>query len=48
MDGHYNDAGHLRSDSVMPLMLCMVAYNIRGIDVVLQVSRNNANPTENG
>ena len=27
--------GYLSSDSVVPLVLCMVAYNIRGIGVIL-------------
>ena len=40
--GHYrmdiiSDVGHSRSDSVIPFVLCMVTYNIRGIGVVLQV-----------
>jgi hypothetical protein len=29
--------GHPRLDSVVPLVLCTVVYNIRGIGVVLQV-----------
>jgi hypothetical protein len=40
--------GHMRLDSVMPLVLCTVVYNIQGIDVVLQVPRDSANPVENG
>ena len=43
-----NSVGHLRLDSVKLLVLWMVAYNGQGVDVVLQVSRNNAIPTENG
>ena len=43
-----SDVGHLRSDSVVPLVLCMVAYNIWGTSVVLQVPRDNANPAEDG
>jgi hypothetical protein len=40
MGGYYrtgiiNGVSHSRSDSVVPLVLCMVAYNIRDIDVVL-------------
>jgi hypothetical protein len=35
--------GHPRSGSVVPLVLCMVAYNIRGIAVVLQIPRDSAN-----
>jgi hypothetical protein len=40
--------GHPGSDSVMLLVLCIVAYNIRGTDVVLQVLRDSANPARNG
>jgi hypothetical protein len=32
--------GHPRLDLIMPLMLCMVAYNICGTGIVLQVSRD--------
>jgi hypothetical protein len=39
--------GHPRSDTVVPLVLCMVVYNIRGIDVVLQVPWDSTNPTRN-
>jgi hypothetical protein len=40
MDGYYrmniiSGVGHLRSDSVVLLILCTVAYNIQGTDVVL-------------
>jgi hypothetical protein len=40
--GHYrmkiiSGVGHSRLDSVVPLVLCTVAYNIRGTGVVLQV-----------
>jgi hypothetical protein len=50
--GHYrtdiiSGVGHLRSDLVVPLMLCMVAYNIWGISVVLLVPWYNANSTRN-
>ena len=39
-DGHYriyiiSSVGHLRSDSIMLLVLCIVAYNIHGTSVVL-------------
>jgi hypothetical protein len=34
---------HLRSDLVVLLILCLVAYNIQGIGVVLQVPRDSAN-----
>ena len=43
-----NIMGHLRSDSVMPLVLCMVVYNIRGTVIVLQVSRDSVNLSEKG
>jgi hypothetical protein len=47
--GHYrtdiiSDVCHPRSNSIVPLVLCMVAYNIRDTGVVLQVPRDNANP----
>ena len=53
MDGHYrmdiiSGVAHLKSDSIMPVMLCTVAYNIRGTSVVLYVPQDNANPTKNG
>jgi hypothetical protein len=53
MGGHYrtdiiNGIGYPRSDSVLPLVLCTVAYNIQGTGVVLQVPRDNVNLTENG
>ena len=40
--GHYrmniiSGVGHLRLDSVVPLVLYIVAYNIQGIGIVLQV-----------
>jgi hypothetical protein len=34
-DRHHYGVGHPRSDSVMPLVLCIEAYNIRGTGVVL-------------
>ena len=40
--------GHPRSDSVELLVLWMVASNIQGIGVLLQVPRDTANPVENG
>jgi hypothetical protein len=43
-----NGVGYPRSDSIVPLVLCTVAYNIWGTDVVLHVPWNSANPTENG
>ena len=54
MGGHYktdiiSGVGHLRSDSgVLPLVLCTVACNGWGTGIVLQVPRDNANPTKNG
>ena len=49
--GHYrkniiSGVGHPMSDSVMLLVLCMVACNDWGIDTVLQVSRDNINLAE--
>jgi hypothetical protein len=43
-----NDVGHPKSDLVVPLVLCTVAYNIWGTGVVLQVPRDSANPTRKG
>jgi hypothetical protein len=40
--------GHPRSDSVMLLVLYMVACNGWGTDIVLLVLRDSANPAENG
>jgi hypothetical protein len=53
MDGHYrtdiiSGVGHLRSDSVVPLVLCMVACNGWGTGIVLQVLRDSTNPAEKG
>jgi hypothetical protein len=50
--GHYKTdiikgVGHLRSNSIMLLVLCTVAYNIQGISVVLQVLRDSVNLTRN-
>jgi hypothetical protein len=36
--------GHPRSNSIVPLELCTIAYNIPA----LQVPRDNTNPAENG
>jgi hypothetical protein len=52
MNGHYrtyiiSSVGHPRLDSVMPLMLYTVVYNIWGTSVVLQISQNSNNSTEN-
>ena len=51
--GHYkidiiNGVGHLRSNLVVLLVLCTIAYNIRGTSVVLQVHQNIVNPTGMG
>jgi hypothetical protein len=51
MGGHYrtdiiSSVGYLRLESVMPLVLCTVAYNIRGTGVILKVHQNSANPVE--
>ena len=53
MGGHYkmdiiSNVGHLRLDSVMPLVLCMVVCNIQGTGVVLQVPHDSVNPAKNG
>jgi hypothetical protein len=40
--------GHPRSDSVVPLVLCMVGCNGWGTGIVLQVPRDSANPVEKG
>jgi hypothetical protein len=53
MGGHYktyiiSGVSHPRSDLIMSLMLWKVAYNIQSINVVLQVTRNIANPAEKG
>jgi hypothetical protein len=39
--------GYSMSDLVVLLVLCTVVYNIRSIDVVLQVPQDNTNPTGN-
>ena len=39
--------GHPRSDWVVPLVLCTVAYNIKGTGVVLQVPQDSVNLVEN-
>jgi hypothetical protein len=43
-----SSAGHPMSDLVGLLVLWMVAYNDRGIGIVLQVPRNSASLVENG
>jgi hypothetical protein len=53
MSSHYktniiSDVGHSRLDSIVPLVLCTVVYNIRHIGVVLQVPRDSTNPTGKG
>ena len=53
MGGHYrtyitSGVGHPRSNSIVLLVLCMVAYNIWDTGVVLQVPRGSANPVEKG
>jgi hypothetical protein len=52
MGGHYkmniiSVMGHSRSDSIVPLVLCKVAYNIRSTGIVLQVPWDSANLVEN-
>jgi hypothetical protein len=41
-----SSVGYLRSNLVMQLVLCTVACNIRGTGILLQVSRDSANPTK--
>jgi hypothetical protein len=53
MGDHYkidviSGVGHPRSDSIVPLVLRMVACNGWSTSIVLQVHRDNANPAENG
>jgi hypothetical protein len=43
-----SSVGHLRPDSVVPLVLCTIAVQWLGTDIVLQVTRDNINPAENG
>jgi uncharacterized membrane protein len=48
-DSHYktdiiSSVGHPRTNSVVPLVLCTIVCNIRDTGVVLQVSRDSANP----
>jgi hypothetical protein len=38
--------GRSRSDLVVPLMFCTIAYNGWGTDIVLQVPRDSANPAK--
>jgi hypothetical protein len=53
MGGHdrtdfISGVGYPRLDSVVLLVLCMVVCNGWGTSIVLQVPRDNANPTEIG
>jgi hypothetical protein len=53
MGGYYmtniiSGMGHPRLDSVVLLVLYLVAYNIWSTSVVLQVPRDNTNPAEKG
>ena len=43
-----SDVGHLRSDLVMSLVLCIAVCNGWDIDTVLQVPWDSANPAEKG
>ena len=52
MGGHYrvyiiSGVSHLRSDSVVLLVLWTVVYNGQGTDIVLQVTWDSANLVEN-
>jgi hypothetical protein len=51
MGGHYriyiiSGVGHPMSDSVMPLVLWTIEFNIRGTSFVLQFPRDTTNPTK--
>jgi hypothetical protein len=53
MDGHYrmdiiSGVGHPRSNSVVLLVLCTIVCNGWDTNIILQVPRDNTNPTENG
>jgi hypothetical protein len=53
MDGHYraniiSGVGHMTSNSVVPLVLCTVACNGWGTNIVLQISRDSTNLAEKG
>jgi hypothetical protein len=53
MGGHYrtdiiSGVGHSRSNSIVLLLICMVACIGWGIDIILQVSRDSANLIEKG
>jgi hypothetical protein len=53
MYGHYRTdiiscVGHLRSELVVPLVLCTVVCNGWGIGIVLQVPWDNTNPAKKG
>jgi hypothetical protein len=37
--------GHLRSNSVLPLVLCTVVHNIQGTGIILIVAQDIVNPT---
>jgi hypothetical protein len=52
-DSHFmmdiiGNVDHPTLNSIMLLVLCTVAYNIRGTGIVLQVSRDSANSVGNG
>ena len=53
MDGHYrmdiiSGVGHPKSNLAMPLVLCMIACNGWGTDIVLQVPRDSTNLAQKG
>jgi hypothetical protein len=53
VDGHYrtdiiSGVGQPRSNSVVLLVLCMVACNGWGTDIILQVPQDNTNPAKKG
>ena len=52
MGDHYrtniiSGVDHPMSNSIVPLVLCTVVYNIRGTGIVLQVPRDSANHARN-
>ena len=53
MGSHYrtniiSGVGHPKSNSVVLLVLCLVAYNGQATSIVLQVPWDSNNPAENG
>ena len=46
-DDIISGVGHLRADSVVLLVLCIVVYNDLGTGIILQVPQDNINSAEN-